>query len=151
MPVDQRRNQRTRSRSWASGAFFPAPNRSSSSGPTFANGRRHERRAPRSLADRPGGSLRPANRPADHVYSIRGAASSTGRGSIRRDWTWTDHCSSGSTRSFIWRSSRREQAWKRCADRPTSIARRVGVVFGNIVLPTETASALTREVFGPRF
>ena len=80
---------------------------------------------------------------ADHVYSLRGGFIAR-QSSTRADSTSTRLCSSGWTRFFISPNVSR-QAWD---DAQTEHVDRhkVGVIFGNIVLPTETASALSREI-----
>ena len=85
----------------------------------------------------------------DHVYTTRGGFVGPVRGSTRPGPASIPACSNDSTRSSTWPSPRRARPG--ATRGPSAVDRgRTGVVFGNIVLPTETASALSLELLGRR-
>ena len=112
--------------------------------------RRHARRPAGSLArsTRPRRSTRASPQP-DHVYTTRGGFVDP----IRFDPTGTGLDPALVERLdpvFHLALAAASQAWRDAEDRAID-RRRAGVVFGNIVLPTETASALSLELLGRAF
>jgi acyl transferase domain-containing protein/3-hydroxymyristoyl/3-hydroxydecanoyl-(acyl carrier protein) dehydratase len=86
---------------------------------------------------------------ADHVYSTRGGFVSDAKPDERAPHS-DQSLGSGLDPLFHLALQVAQRAW--CDARMHEVdRRRVGVVFGNIVLPTETASRLSREVLAPGF